>query len=151
MNGATAGGSFKTVIEDSFTVGATEETTCQTQTQPQCPPKDECGYDSAMIAMWVVAVVFIIIFSLVLWYGFTACSSWCNKSSKGGKGKKDGGFGGCGAIGAFLIWLIFIILFLCAVWKCGWAAIIGFLILFIILIAICGCAFSTWKDKDECH
>lgn len=65
------------------------------------------------------------------------------KGHKKGKGKK----GGCGSIGAALIWLIFVVIFICAVIKCGWAAIIGFFILLIILAAVCWFACNACGSK----
>jgi hypothetical protein len=122
---------------------------CATDTKEECNEE----YDTNKIGLWICAIILIIIFSLILWWGF--CSFGGNGGCGRGRGRdgcrdggrgEEGGFGGAGIIGAFLLWLIIIIIFIAAVYKCGWAAIIVFLILFIILIAI---GWWWWAGRGE--
>jgi hypothetical protein len=78
----------------------------------------------------VAAVVLIIIWTIGVWGGWSMYSN----SRKCEDGKNDGFGAGC--FGAGLLWLIVLVLFVGAVYKCAWGAIVGLLVLFLILILI---------------
>ena len=127
----------------------TDESLSVTEGDCAPEPKEECceEYDSNKIGLWVCAIILIIIFSLVLWWGFSSFSRGNERGRGRGEGRgEDCGNGGAGVIGAFLLWLIIVIIFIAAVYKCGWGAIIVFLILFILLIAI---GWWWWAGCDD--
>lgn len=89
----------------------------------------------ADMGLWVAVIVLIILWTLAVWAGW----SWFSSSnSKRGKGKgcdDNDGFGG-GCIGAGLLWLIILVIFVAAAFRCGWGAVVGFLVFFLIILLI---------------
>lgn len=89
------------------------------------------------MGLWVAVIVLVILWTIVVWCGWSWMSSGNgNRSGKHGKsGDCQDGYGG-GCIGAGLLWLIILILFVAAAWRCGWGAVVGFLVFFLIILLI---------------
>ena len=124
------------------TTHSTEETVehtvdCDESTKSECSTQSSAwGAGCADMGLWVAVIVLIIIWTLAVWAGWSWFSSGNNKGGKGGKNcdNQDGYGGGCA--GAGLLWLIILILFVAAAWRCGWGAVVGFLVFFLIILLI---------------
>lgn len=139
-----------------------ETDTCCDPSPQTCVEEKKCedpcdSYDANKIGMWICAIILIIIFTAILFCGFTSYGGSDRKEGDCGEGKgRDrggcGGYGGAGIIGGILLWLIVIIIFVVATYKCGWGAIIAFLVLliFIAIIAWWWLSCDRCDDKKDC-
>jgi hypothetical protein len=67
--------------------------------------------------------------------------SKCGKDERGDD--KDCGWG-TGALGMGLLWLIVVVLFIFAARSCGWGAVVGFLVFFLIIL------LAGWLWMSSC-
>lgn len=110
---------------------------CDDNGKSECQSQSSWGVGCADMGLWVAVIVLIIIWTLAVWVGWSWFSSGNNRQNKGKDcdDKQCDGFGG-GCIGAGLLWLIILIFFVGAAWRCGWGAVVGFLVFFLIILLI---------------
>jgi hypothetical protein len=120
---ASAQAKFTTVTKESVeqSSGPECDESCSTQSWG-------CGD----MGLAVAVIILIIIWTIVIW-GAWSCMGSNNKSKS--RDCDNEGFG-AGCFGAGLLWLIVLVLFIGAAYKCGWGAVVGFLVFFLIVILI---------------
>lgn len=128
-------------VKSSSSDECSTQTSCEPECPPKCPTEKKC-YDPSAIAMWIIALVLIIIWVCALW---SVCSSGFG-SSDSDDCDTECGWGSSGYIIGFIIWIILVVIFLAAIYSAGWWAIMFFLIITIIFaVAGCWCKSSSKK------
>lgn len=107
-------------------------------------------YDASKIALWIIAIVLILIWTAAIWSCFAGCGDHDNKCDLDDDGRCGSkGWGGCGWIAGFLVWIILLVIFIGAVFWCGWAAIIFFIII-TILVGLAWWWSMSCRKKSRC-
>lgn len=145
--------SSKTTETVCETVETTTSNDCaQPCADPCAQPQGSCGYDVQMIALWIVALLFIIIWTIAV--GFMV-SRWsrrkrernCDESCDDGEGRS----GDFSLIGGVLIWLIVLIIFVGVVYMWQWVGLVVFIVLAILIGAVIFASCSWGGDGKRCR
>ena len=117
-------------------------------TEPTSEEKQSYFGDASKMGLWLVVLIFIIIWTIIIFCGFNKYSKKIKNRSDSKSCDEEKSGCGAGALGAFLVWIIGIILLIAIVFQWGWAGLAIFLVL-AILLGVCVCAGSSWDCDDK--
>lgn len=144
------------IVTDTCETTTTTDCASAPECAPACPPAQtsSCGYNMESAALWIVALIFIILWTLAV-----GCmvSRWSSRNNKSGDDcDNDDRSCNFGVIGGILIWLIVLIIFVAVVFMWSWVGLVVFIVLAILIGAIIF-ASCSWggndhkkKDKRDC-